>query len=169
MRKRSKYRPRPVRIDPLGYVLEGVKPVAKHESYLVDLKLRNHAAMTALLRGEASKTDMNTLIAMHNIQEAIHRMLKQRLITDLPIELDGSTLVRGKAALLELSSRGAASGHFVCRAPEIQALNDLIAMHDELMDLITVRHMEKAISFAKNEVDCRRATAIKDYIPQGLT
>ena len=159
MRKRSKYRPRPILADPLGYVIEGAIPVAQHKSYLVDLKLKNHGSMTALLQGSARKTDLNTLIAMYNIQEAIRRMLKQRVITDLPIELDQSTLIRGKAALLDLSTRGAAIEHFVCRAPEIQALNDL-------MDLINVRHMEKAIAFARNEIACHRATVINDYIKQ---
>jgi hypothetical protein len=166
MRKRSKYRPRPTLTNPLGYVIEGITPVANHKSYLVDLKLKNHAAMTALTQGAASKTDINTLIAMHNIQEAIHRMLKQRVITDLPIELDQSTLIRGKAALIDLSSRCAAIDNFVCHAPEIQAINDLMAMHDELMDFITVRHMDKAIAFARHEIACNRATVINDYINQ---
>jgi len=31
MRKRSKYRPKKVLINPVGYVLEGMTPVAKHE------------------------------------------------------------------------------------------------------------------------------------------
>lgn len=168
MRKRSKYRPRPVLADPVGYVISGTIPVAMHETYLVDLKLKNHGAMTELLQGSASKAGLNTLIAMYNIQEAIHRMLARRVITDLPIQLDQSTLIRGKAALLDLSSRGKTTGRFVCRAPEIQALNDLMAMHDELMDLISVRHMEKAIAFAKTEVACHRATVINDYIPQEI-
>jgi hypothetical protein len=144
-----------------------MKPITDHESYLVDLKLRNHAALTLLLKGQAAKQEINDLIAMHNIQESIRRMLAQRLITDLPIELDASTLIRGKAALLELAARGAKTGSFVCRAPEIQALNDLMEMHDELMRLITVGHMEKAIAFAKREIAFKRADVIDKYIPQG--
>lgn len=168
MRKRSKYRPRPMLTDPLGYVIEGTQPLTKQDGYVVDLKLRNHGALAALLRGEATKTDVNDLIAMHNIQEAFQRMLTQKLMTDLPIELDQSTLIRGKAALLELSARGAQTGKFICRAPEIQAMNDLIAQLDELLELVTVRHMERARAFALNEIKCKRAVVINDYIPQGL-
>lgn len=167
MRKHSRYRPRPVLADPLGYVLENNKPITEHESYLVDLKLKNHSALALVLRGEATKSHINTLIAMHNICEAIRRMIAMRKVTDLPIELDSSTLIRGKAALLDLAARGAKTGKFVCRSPEIQALNDLMQLHDELMGIITVRHMDMAISFAKNEIACHRATVINDYIPQG--
>lgn len=168
MRKRSKYRPRPVLADPVGFVIEGAKPITAHDSYLVNLKLRNHGALTAVLQGHATKKDIDDLIAMHNIQESIRRMIKQRRITGLPIELDSSTLMRGKCALLDLGSRGALSGRFTPRAPEIQALNDLMQMHDELMDLITVSHMDRAISFARNEIKCKRADVIDDYIPQGI-
>lgn len=168
MRKRSKYRPHPVLVDPLGYVLEGNQPLASQDSYVVDLKLRNHGALAALLKGQATKSDINDLIAMHNIQEAFHRMLTQNQITDLPIQLDQSTLIRGKAALLELSARGAQTSKFICRAPEIQAMNDLIDQLDELLELVTVRHMEKARSFALNEIKCRRAVVINDYVQQGV-
>lgn len=154
--------------DPLGFVVESIKPITAHDSYLVDLKLRNHGALTALLKGSATKKDIDDLIAMHNIQEAIRRMIKQRRITDLPIELDSSTMIRGKCALLEIGNRGALSGRFTPRAPEIQALNDLMQMHDELMGLINVGHMERAISFARNEIKCKRAEVINDYIPQGI-
>ena len=165
---RKKYTPRPVLVDPLGYVMKSMKPITAHDSYLLDLKLRNHAALSMLLKGQAKKREIDDLIAMHNIQEAIRRMIKQRVITDLPIELDSSTLIRGKCALLDLGHRGAQTGNFVCRAPEIQALNDLMQMHDELMSLITVGHMERAIAFARREIVCKRAEVINDYIPQGI-
>ena len=74
MRKRSKYRPKGVILNPIAYVMESMTPVAKHESYLIDLKIRNHAAMTALTRGIATKTDMDDLIAMANISEALSRL-----------------------------------------------------------------------------------------------
>lgn len=168
MRKRSKYRPRPVLADPIGYVIEGNTNITNHDTYLVDLKLVNHNALTCVLSGTATKQHINSLIAMHNICEAIRRMIAKRKITDLPIELDAATLICGKAALLDLSVRGASSGKFSCTQPEILALNDLMQLHDELMAIIKVRHMEQATAFAKNEVVCNRATVINDYIPQGV-
>ena len=154
MKKRSAYRPRPVLANPLAYVLEGVRPVAKHDSYLVDLLLKNHSAMETLLKGEATKKHMDTLIACHNIVEALYRMGFGRD--------HSSCVLRGKAALLDLCRRGAQTGRFVCRAPEIQALNDLMELHDAQMQAITVRDMEKAIALARCEIRSGRATLIKE-------
>ena len=39
MRKRSRYRPKPVLVDPVGYVLESIKPVKDHDDYLLILKV----------------------------------------------------------------------------------------------------------------------------------
>ena len=74
MRKRSKYRPRAVLANPLGYVLESITPVAKYEQYLVDLKIKTHMAMTTLTKGLATRNDIDTLIAAVNIVEALYRL-----------------------------------------------------------------------------------------------
>ena len=166
MRKRSKYRPRPVLADPIGYVIEGNTQVADHDSYLVDLKLVNHSAITAVINGEGTKQHVNALIAMHNMCEAIRRMIAQRKITDLPIELDAATLIYGKAALLDLSTRGATTGKWICTQPEVLALNDLMQLHDELMGMIKVSHFDQALRFANNEIACNRTTVINDYVRQ---
>lgn len=160
MRKRSSYKPRPVLRNPIQFVVDNVTPVTDYDTYLVDLKLTNHSAMEVLLKGEATKVHIDVLIACHNIIEAFWQMLQKKIITDLPIELDSSTIIRAKAALLDLSGRGIKLGRFVCKAPEIQAMNDLMQLHDELMGLITVGHMDKAIAYAKNEIKCKRATSI---------
>lgn len=165
MRKRSHRKPRPILADPLRYVLDSIQPVASHDSYLVDLKIINHSAMDVLLKGHATKKHLDVLIAMHNIMEAIQQMTAKGVLTDLPVVLDSSTLIRGKAALLDLAQRWADTGRFVIRAPELQALNDLMSMHDELMDgHLRVGHMERAIAWARNEIVCRRATVINDLI-----
>lgn len=74
MRKRSKYKPRPVLQNPLGYVIESLTPAAKHENFLLDLKIKNSEAMVALMKGHAVKADMDALIAMSNVTEALHQM-----------------------------------------------------------------------------------------------
>ena len=74
MRKRSSYRPKGILQNPVAYVMESLRPVAAHESYLLDLKLKNSEAMLALLRGSAGRQDMDILIAMSNIVEALHHL-----------------------------------------------------------------------------------------------
>ena len=48
MRKRSKYRPKPVLLNPMGFVLESISPVASHTSFMLDLKIKNHGALETL-------------------------------------------------------------------------------------------------------------------------
>ena len=71
MRKRSRYKPKPVLLDPLGFVVESAKPLKDHDSYVLDWRLKNNLAFQALLRAEASVGDLNTLVAATNIVEAL--------------------------------------------------------------------------------------------------
>jgi hypothetical protein len=73
MRKRSKYRPKPVLANPVAYVLEGFAPVTSHANYLLDVRIKNHGAMTALTQGRATRADMDILVASLNIVEALYR------------------------------------------------------------------------------------------------
>jgi hypothetical protein len=108
MKKRSKYRPKGVLINPLAYVLESLKPVKEHDSYLIDLKIKNHGAMTALTQGRADEDQINFLIGMSNAAEALCMMgFKQEYVE---LVLDGSD------ALFEVGRRGAKTGSFVLKA-----------------------------------------------------
>jgi len=158
MRKRSSYKPRPVLVNPLAYVIEGMKPVAHHESYLIDLKIKNHGAMTALTQGRATRADMDVLIAMNNITEALWRMGFGKEFDDV--------MRGGHRALVEIASRGAATSRFIVRASEMNALNDLMDLHDAQMDVITIKDMEAALALAKSEVKAGRATRL---IEKGLS
>jgi hypothetical protein len=158
MRKRSSYKPRPVLVNPLAYVIEGMKPVAHHESYLIDLKIKNHGAMTALTQGRATRADMDVLIAMNNITEALWRMGFGKEFNDV--------MRGGHQALIEIANRGAATSRFIVRASEMNALNDLMDLHDAQMDVITIKDMEAALALAKSEVKAGRATRL---IAKGLS
>lgn len=153
MRKRSKYRPKPVLADPLAYVLESNTPISKHDSYWLDLRIKNSDAMASLFKGAADRADMDTLIAMHNICEALWQMGKGTEYSDV--------LIRGKAALLDVAERGAATSRFVLKAPEMQALNDLMELHDAQMEISTVRDLEKALALARLQIATGKANVIK--------
>ena len=153
MRKKSKYRPKPVLQDPLGYVLESITPVSQHDSYLVDLKIKNHGAMTALTRGVATRQDIDVLIPAVNIVEALYRMGFGR---------DYFPEVRaGLDALFEVGVRGAESGRFVLKASEMDALNVVMELHDAQLEVITVRDMDKAIALVIDDFKQKRMRAIK--------
>ena len=153
MRKRSKYRPKPMLQDPLNFVLESITPVAQHDSYLVDLKIKNHDALTALTKGMATRKGIDTLIQAVNIVEALYRLGFGR---------DYFPEVRaGLNALYEVGVRGAESGRFVLKASEMDALNMVMELHDAQLEVITVKDMDKAIGLVTKEFLQKKMRAIK--------
>lgn len=153
MRKRSKkYRPKKILANPVGYVLESLTPIAKHDDALVNLKLKNHYAMTNLTQGRADKEDMNKLINMANMTEALYRLGFGTEYKDI--------IAQGNSALLAVSRRGAESNRFILKAEEMKALNELVDLHDAQLEVITVKDVEKAIALVENERRQKRMTNI---------
>lgn len=141
MRKRSKYRPRTVLANPVAYVVESMTPVAKHDSYLIDLKIKNHGAMTALTQGQATRAELDVLIAMSNMIEALWTLGFGKEYK--------AVMCEGQAALIAVGRRGLATGRFILRALEMTALNDLMELHDAQMEVITVGDIERAIAVVR--------------------
>jgi hypothetical protein len=152
MRKRSKYRPKKVLANPLGYVLEGMTPVVKHDSFLIDLKIKNHLSMSSLTQGKATREDMDKLINMANIAEALYRLGFGADYKDV--------LQEGSSALLAIARRGAETNRFVLWGAEMKALNTLMELHDAQMEVITVKDMERAVALVENERKQKRMTSI---------
>jgi len=142
MRKRSKYRPKERLLNPVGFVVENSKGLAEqHRGYLLDLKIKNHAAMLALTRGEATRKDMDCVIQMYNILEAF----KLIGIKGLEAEIDASS-----EAIFAICHRTAKAGKFIATGSEIKTLNDLIDYHDELMEHISVKQLDDAVKLARH-------------------
>jgi 5-formyltetrahydrofolate cyclo-ligase len=152
MRKRSSYRPKPVLANPLLYVLESFTPVRAHDSYLIDLKIKNHGALSNLTRGLADKEDVSTLINMVNVVEALYRLGFGREY--------GDVVKDGLHALHDLGRRGVQTGRFVLKAQEMSHLNLIMELHDAQMDLISIKDMEKAIDLVNKEFNHRKMRRI---------
>ncbi len=153
MRKRSKYRPKGVRLDPIGYITEGFKPVMEHESFAVDLKLKNHNALVELTQGRADKSSINILISALNITESLWRLgfgVEYRQVVD-----------EGIRALRDVGRRGLASGSFVLRSEEMAALTTAMELHDAQLEVMTIRDMERALAIVQEEIRNKRCTAIE--------
>lgn len=153
MRKRSKYRPKPIYRDPVAYVLESLTPLGKVEGQLVTIKIKNHAAMAALTQGKATKADIDILIAALNITEALYRLGFGREYKDV--------VGQGIRSLLQVGERGASTGKFILTGPEMNSLNLVMELHDAQLDLCTVQDMEKAIALVDLERRSGRMVRIK--------
>lgn len=150
MRKRSKYRPRQVLLNPVGYVMESISMVSSHAGFMLDLKIKNHAALAALTQDRATRQDIDTLIAMVNVVEGLYR---------LGFGKDYSDVV--KAGLAALRSVGARD-KFILRAAEMSSLNEVMELHDAQLEVITLKDMNAAIALVHKEFALRRMTPIKE-------
>jgi len=153
MRKRSKYKPKGVRLDVMGYVKENMTPVMQHDSFARDLLLKNHSALADLTQGRATKDTLNILISALNVTESLWRLgfgKEYRNVVDA-----------GLRALRSVGKRGLESGKFILRSEEMEALNMAMELHDAQLEVITVRDMERALLIVHEEMRNKRATPIK--------
>lgn len=139
---RKKYNPAKRRIlqDPVAFVLESFMPARAYSEYMLDLRLKNHAAMDALVKGRANVHDMNALMAMSNAVIAL-------LSLGFGTEYEGEASL-GYTSLKAVIDRGMPTCRFICRAQEINALNTYMELHDAQMDVITIGDLQKAIDIA---------------------
>jgi len=144
MRKRSKYRPKPVILNTMGYVLESLTPIATMEKYFVELKIKNHMALANLTKGVATRQDIDMLIQAINMVEALYRMGFGREYA--------SEVRAGLDALHAVGVRGAESGRFILKSEEMNALNETMELHDAQLEVITLKDMENAIKLVNEEL-----------------
>jgi len=154
MKKRSNYRPRNVIVNPMGYVIENMTPIAEHDSFLIDVKLINHMALATLTKGEAVKADINVLISVLNVMESLWRM-------GFGVEYRG-VVDAGLRALRSVGARGVEANKFVPVAAEMDALNTAMELHDAQLEIITVKDMERALRIVHDEIKHKRATPIQE-------
>ena len=152
MRKKSKYKPRGVILDPVGWIKQGFTPISEHGSSLVTMRLRNHSALSSLGAGTGTAADFNLLIAAVNMTEALYRMGVGR---------DYNAQVKaGLAALRSVGRRSVGLGRFACEGQEMDDLNEVMDLHDAQLEVINVQQMEKAMRIVSSEIRNKRATPI---------
>jgi hypothetical protein len=153
VRKRSKYKPKGVRVDALNWVLAGLKPFSS-VSLSTDLRIKNHDAMDTLRRGDATKAEIDVLIGAFNMCEAYMR-LRPELGADWADEIKA-----GLDALHAVGKRGMQSGRFILKADELVAMNLVMEIHDAQLDNTTVNDMEKAMDIVSAEYRAKRMRPI---------
>jgi hypothetical protein len=136
------------------YVTESAQPLIEHSpSMVLTWKIRNTESFGKLIRGEATKPDMDNLIASRNITEA--------LLVVCGVKQDDGTLARSACALIEICDR-LNEGKRALYPAEMQALRDLLALHDEVIDVVTVKDFERALAYAKKEIRAGKAQKVKE-------
>jgi hypothetical protein len=155
MRKKSKYKPKGVRLDATTYVLNGFRLVSTTGGAALDLKIKNHSALEALRTGQAKRYDIDSIISALNVSEALSRLGIGHEYVD--------EIKEGQDALLELSRRGInREDRFVAKASELMAINYGMELHDAQLDITTIAQLEKALDIVMNEIKSRKARVIEE-------
>jgi hypothetical protein len=135
MKKRSRYRPKLVRLDVMGFVQAGMKPLSAVGGELATLQIKNHGSLAALSHGQATQRDMDILICTSNMTEAL---AKQGFGNDWAAEI-----AAGEAALCAVAARD----RWICRGSELHAMRELLDVHDAQLEVVTVRNIETAMDY----------------------
>lgn len=76
MRKRSKYKPKGVRLDVMSWLKSGMLKAADVNggSIITQTRIKNHFSIDVLRRGEAVKDDVDAIVNAFKVTEALARL-----------------------------------------------------------------------------------------------
>jgi hypothetical protein len=154
MRKKSKYKPRPVRTDNLNWILAGMKKVGTLPTAGVALKLKNREALDSILTGHGTNEHVDVLINAVNMAEAMVR-IRDDLGADWATEIRAA-----QDAIYTMGKRGVAKGRFAFTGPEMTAVKLVMDVHDAQLDECTVKDMERALDIVNEEIRLKKCRAI---------
>lgn len=158
MRKKSKYKPKGVRLDNLTWVSAGLQKVGSLPSAGVALKLKNHEALEAVLKGYSTRDHVDVLIAAFNVSEALY-YINPLLGKDWSQEIKNA-----QDAIFVMSQRGLKMGSFVFNAREMAAVKLAMSVHDQQLDDSTVKEMEQAIDYVTVRIKNKQARQIVEAV-----
>ena len=154
MRKRSKRRIRPVLANPMEFVLSGMQRLPQLKEQFLMLRIKNREALEQLRTGNATRDDIEQLVAMANMSEAL-------AINGTGI--DWLTEIQASQQHLHaLAQRGVDRGmRFVMKGQEWEALRFLTELHEAQLEGSTVYDIEKAYSRVQKTLQAGRSMAVK--------
>jgi hypothetical protein len=153
VRKRSKYRPKKVLADPIGFVLSGMQPLPQLKEQFLMIQIKNREALEQVRIGRATKDDVDRLISMANMSEslAIHGKGNDWL----------KEINESQHHLHALAERGVKLGmRFVMKAAEWEALKLITDLHEVQLKNCTVYDIERACDYVEKRLRAGSATLI---------
>lgn len=154
MRKRSAYRPKPIRKDVLNWVLSGMKPMNSVPA-TTTLRLRNHMALESIIKGTGTRDDVDVVIGAMNMTEVLALWGKG---DDYKPEISAA-----QDALFSMAVRGAKTGRFLFTGPEMQAVKLGMEVHDAQLDVSRVVDIEKATDYVFHCIANKKAKVIREH------
>lgn len=153
MRKKSKYKPKGVRLDAMNWVVTGMTKVSAKESEYVTMHLKNMSALDSLAKGTANKKEMDICIGVINVAEAL---------CELGVGSEYHQLVLdASSALYDVCKRSfEINDRFICRGSELSAIKLGYEVHDAQMEITTIGMLDKALDVIDKTIRAQRAKVI---------
>lgn len=145
MRKRSPYRPFAFHKSSWAF-----KPLTAIKDVNMDLRLNNRLSLEAVKTHNASSYDLDTLVTASNMATALSRKYEKDA---LPI------FAAAANALEAMQKRHVKWGKVQATPTELEAILDMMAIHERQLDKCQVRDIESAIARIKNVHDAARKKA----------
>ena len=153
MRKKSKYKPKGVRLDAMNWVVTGMTKVSAKESEYVTMHLKNMSALDSLTKGTANKKEIDIVIGVINVAEAL---------CELGVGSEYHQLVLdASSALYDVCKRSfEINDRFICRGSELSAIKLGYEVHDAQMETTTIGMLDKALDVIDKTIRAQKATVI---------
>jgi hypothetical protein len=120
----------------------------------VALKLKNHAALDSILKGQGTRDHVDVLIAAVNMSEALMKV-RDDLGKDWAKEIRDS-----QDAIFTMGRRGVEKNKFAFTGPEMNAVKLVMDLHDAQLDDCSVKEMEQALFIVEEVIRMKKARAI---------
>ena len=154
MKKKSKYKPKQIRLDTMEFVKQGIVKVADVPVAGIKLRLQSYEAFDTIVSGEPTKDHVDTLISCGNMAETLARFGHGQ--DWLP------EIMQAQKCILEMGRRGLKKGSFRFTGDEMQKIRLLLEIHDAQLEVTTVRDMEKALDYIAKQIMAGRATPVEE-------
>jgi hypothetical protein len=153
MRKKSKYKPKGVRLDTMNWVVTGMTKVSAKESAYVTMHLKNMSALDSLAKGTANKKEIDIVIGVINVAEAL---------CELGVGSEYHQIVLdASSALYDVCKRSfEINDRFICRGSELSAIKLGYEVHDAQMETTTIGMLDKALDVIDKTIRAQKATVI---------
>ena len=153
MRKKSKYKPKGVRLDTMNWVVTGMTKVSAKESAYVTMHLKNMSALDSLAKGTANKKEIDIVIGVINVAEAL---------CELGVGSEYHQIVlNASSALYDVCKRSfEINDRFICKGSELSAIKLGYKVHDAQMESTTIGMLDKALDVIDKTIREQKATVI---------
>ena len=140
---RKKYKPKPIRLDPISWVISGFKKVAEVPDAGTNLMLKSHVSFDEIREGRGNTAHVDNLISMVNMAEAL---AKRQLGSDWLEEIG-----QAQDAIFAMAQRGVSGKPFLFTGEELKAVQIIMELHDEQLKNCSVRTLELALEDIERE------------------